>query len=295
MKRFSIISLLLIFAVVLSAFSVSAENSYDLIYEGADWRNNDQGGASVTLDFSSGDAVFSGSLPGTWPNIYTNYPAEKQINVAVDEYSLSYDFTVEIGGTNILLYFTNADGQNFAYTICNNSLGNVNYEAGSGDLQAGDYSGKIKLSDFVNSVKFLDNSGFDKTFIIDGALNITGVEVFSVNGAKITVRDFSIVKNGTTTEESKPAEDSSEPADESTEESAVESSEPAAEVSEEKTESSKPAESKSDITEDTSDIIEEVENNENVSVLGGWLWVIVGAAVLVAIIVAIVIVIKKKK
>lgn len=316
MKRFSIISLVLIFAVVLSAFSVSAADSYELIYKDADWRNNDNQGASVTIDFSSGDAVFSGSLPGTWPDIACNYAPDKQIKVNVNEYSLAYDFTVENGQTNISLRFLNADGITMSFPIANNTLGDVNYDSGSGDLQVGDYKGVIKLSDFVNAKTFLDNSAFDKSYInADNEIIFSGIQVYSVGGGKITVRELDIIKNGSKTEE--PAE-SSEPVEESAED-VVESSSPEAESSEviadesseETVDSSEievseiPTESESSVEDEESDSDANAPatgsdsdadaSTGSISMLGVIVLSIGGVLLLAGIIVVIIIVSKKKK
>lgn len=305
MKRIAIISLVLIFAVVISAFSVSAADSYKLIYKDADWQYSDNGGCRVSADFSSGNAVFSGSAEGTWPSTECDYAPDKQIKVKIDDYSLSYDFTVEGGATNISIRFLNADGVMKPFPIANNCLGDVNYDTGSGDLYAGDYKGTIKLTDLVNAKQFYENTPFDKSYVSkDNELLISGIQVYSVNGATITVRKLDIVKTGSKNdkpaESSAPEESVSEP-DESSEEPASsvdvseESSEEPADSSDdssESSESSAPVSQDESKTESSESSV--AEDEESGLSTGAIVAIVIGCIALAAVVVFVIIKTKKK-
>ena len=155
-----------------TAPTASAAESYELIPLGSTWTKTDNGGASVTITEDGDTIVFAGSVPDTWPCAETYYDSDKIVTANIDEYSLVYDFTVSGGNTNINFYFTDGFGGSATYTIANNTLGDVNYDAGSGDLFDGDYKGAIKLSDFVNSTAFLNEGKFNSKFITEDYFNI---------------------------------------------------------------------------------------------------------------------------
>lgn len=307
MKRIAIISMVLLFAVVISAFSVSAADSYKLIYKDADWQYTDNGGCRVSADFSSGNAVFSGSAEGTWPSTECDYAPDKQIKVKIDDYSLSYDFTVEGGATNISIRFLNADGVMKPFPIANNCLGDVNYDTGSGDLYAGDYKGTIKLTDLVNAKQFFENTPFDKSYVSkDNELLISGVQVYSVNGAKVTVRKLDIVKNASKNDKptesstpevsvSEPDESSEEPdesivvSDESSEEP-DESSEEPSEASDESSEAPVSQQESKDESSESS-VAEDDESGLNT---GAIVAIVIGCIALAAVVVFVIIKAKKK-
>ncbi|MBO5767432.1 MAG: hypothetical protein J6R49_02795, partial [Clostridia bacterium] len=200
------------------------------------------------------------------------------------------DFTVSGGNTNINFYFTDGFGGSATYTIANNTLGDVNYDAGSGDLFDGEYKGAIKLSDFVNSTAFLNEGKFNSEFITeDNEIIFTGIQVYSVNGATITVRALDIVANDDVqipedTSSEAPAESEAVSEAESEAESKTES------VTESKTESKTESATESEAVSAT-----ESEPADDASEgLGIWLYVIIGLAV-IAVIAVVVVLAKKKK
>lgn len=274
----------------MSVFSVSAAESYELIPAGATWSKTDNGGASVTVTENEDSIVFSGSVSGTWPCVDTYYASDAIIRVDIDEYSLVYDFDVAGGAININFYFTDGFGSSSTYTIANNTLGNVNYDTGSGDLYDGDYRGVVKLSDFVNATKFYDGSTFDSNFITeDNEIIFTGIQVYSVNGGAVTVKALDIVHNDDA--ELPAGEESSEAVSE--EESSEAASEAESSEAESKTESK--AESKAESAEESTEASadESTVDNEDDG-LGVWLYVIIGVAVL-AVIAVVAVLVKKKK
>ncbi len=293
MKRITALFVSLILICACCVIQASAD-SFDLIPgEGTQWNKQDNGGATVTVEYKENEIVFSGSVSGTWPAVDFYYEAEDRITANVDEYSLVYDFTVAGGAANINFYFTDGFGSSGGYTIANNTLGNVSYDNGSGDLYDGEFKGVIRLSDFVNSTKFYNSETFPTNMITaDGELIFTGIQFYSVNGGSITVRKFAIVPND---EAGDPT--GGETGDESSE-APVESSEAAPESSEEAVESSASVtESTAESTAESTVVSAEESNNTATTEeegLGVWLYVIIGAAVVIVVIVVVIIAKNKK-
>ncbi len=270
MKRSIIVVLTLIFALMLGMISVSAEApTYELITEDSQWLSLPHDNAICTVEWVNGNAVFSGSTAGNWPSVTTKYGAANAITVNIEDYSLVYDFTVEGGNTNISFIFSEAD---HTFPLSNSSIGSPDVDPGSGDLLPAVYSGKVSLTDFVNSTSFLDNQLFDIALISDNnELTFHGVQVFSVGGGVITIRELKLVPNEGVGDKNDETES--------------------------KSEESKDPESKTESVDENVDESESAdEGNDNV----GMTVVIVlscvaGVAVLAAIIVAVIVIVKKKK
>ncbi len=305
MKRLLAIAFALVLVSALCIIPASAAESYDLIpAEGTVWNKTDNGGASVTVDYQDDATVFSGSVSGTWPCVDFYYEADDRITANIDEYSIVYDFTVQGGAANINFYFTDGFGTSGGYTIANNALGNVSYDAGSGDLYDGDIKGVIRLSDFVNSTKFLNGETFPTNMITaDNEIIFSGIQFYSVNGGTITVRQLAIVPNeeagdptgGETGDESSEAPAESSDAIDESSDAIDESSEATAESSEATAESSEAtAESSEVIAESTADTSDNA-SGEDEGGLGIWLYVIIGAAVVVVVVVVVILINKKKQ
>jgi hypothetical protein len=283
MKR--IIALFVSIVLVCACFAIqaSAEGSYSLIpsEDKADgWNLTACQGYNIDIQYTDEAVVFSAE--SVWPCADFTYAAEDQITVSVEDYSLVYDFTVASGATNINFTFGSS-----VFSIANNSLGDVFYDSGSGDLLSADYKGAIKLTDFVNSTMFLGGTTFPQSAIVDGKITFTAIQVYSVSGATVTIRDLSLVPNDEVPEE---PEESSEVIEES--------SEVIAESSEVIVESDAASEATSEaasetVSETASETVSADEPAEEDG-LGIWLWVIIGAAAIVIVIV-IVVVAKKKK
>lgn len=194
MKRISVIALTLILAMVLGTFAVSAAPTKEFsLIPGADaaWTDIPVYGASVTTEYKDdGTVVFAGSVSGTWPSVKHYYAEPVVANVETD--SLVIDFNVTGGSTNIVLYFTDNGGAEYSYTVCNSTFADRNYDSGSGDLYDGDYTLTISLADFVATTKLYDGSAFPANAIVDGTLKFSGIEVYSVNGAAVTVKKLAV-------------------------------------------------------------------------------------------------------
>ncbi|MBQ2253854.1 MAG: hypothetical protein II325_01710 [Clostridia bacterium] len=205
MKRISMIVLALIFAMVLGTVAVSAETELKTLIPAKDatWTDIPHGGVSVTTDYKDdGTVVFAGSVVGSWPCIEHWYATPIVANVETD--SLVVDLTVAGGNTNINLFFTDAAGNVYGYTLCNSMFADRNYDAGSGDLMPDDYVLTISLKDFVATTKLLGGTAFPAEAYADGKLTFAGIQVYSVNGAEVTVRSLAIESEVVEEEEEKP-------------------------------------------------------------------------------------------
>ncbi|MBR4278789.1 MAG: hypothetical protein IKT34_01310 [Clostridia bacterium] len=290
MKRLLAVSVALVLMLCVSVFSVSAADTYKLIPTDADWTTVPCEGYEITVNVTENEAVFSAD--GYWPAAETNY-GSKVIKASIDDYSLVYDFSVSTGNTNINLYLSDGFGSSATYTLCNNTLGNVSYDPGSGDIAAGDYKGVIKLSDFVKSTAFLNSTAFPAGMITaDNEIIITGIQVYSVAGATVTIKQLELVPND---EADVPDVDESgvESGVESSEvesdvESTVESSD--SESSEATTESDASSETSSEASSEASSDASEAD--EGGLSTGALIAIIAAAVVVVAVVV--VLLLKKK-
>ena len=280
---------LLVLSLVGAAFCLTLtagadEPNYQLIRSSLQWDDKAHGGCTVSLEAKEdGSYVFSGSLPNTWPAKECNY--SDPITVPVDHYSLVYDFDVDGGNTNITFFFGSAH-----FPLSNSALGDVNYEAGSGDLMPDVYKGTVKLSDLIHATTNLNGEAFPESAVTDGKLTFTGLAVYSVAGATITVRALELIPSSTdidgqTTESSdEPEPVESVPSDEPEPESQTPSAEP---------ETSKPAASEPAVSESS-----EPDSNEPVTILGLQVWafilVLLAAAAVIAVILYIVLGKRKK-
>lgn len=286
MKRLFATAFALMLVCAMCIIPASAAESYDLIPTDSTWTTTPYEGFDITVDITEDAAVFSAD--GYWPSAETYYADDARITVDIDEYSLVYDFTVETGMTNINFYLTDGFGTSVTHSISNNTLGAVSYDSGSGDLNAGEYKGVVKLSDFANSTMFLNNQAFPQNIIVDNQLTFTGIQVYSVNSATITIREIAIVPNDVAGDPTGGATGSDDPADESSEEPA-ESGDESAESSETKTESSVAANNSTE-SNDTDNATGDEEEGLSTGAL-----IAIIAAVVVVIAVVIIVVSKKKK
>ena len=288
MKRITALFISLIIVCACCVINASAAESYDLIPsadKADDWKKTACQGYNIEIEYTDEATVFSAE--SVWPCADFTYADEDRITVSVEDYTLVYDFSVSTGATNINFTFTDGFGSSDTYSIANNTLGTVSYDSGSGDLYAGDYKGVIKLTDLVNSTMFFGSKAFPSNLVVDGKLTFAAIQVYSVSGATVTVRELSLVPNEDVPEE--PAESS---------EVVEESSEVIAESSEDITESDAVSVAESDAESTVASTAESVEESTDTTVnedegLGVWLYVIIGAAVVVVI--AVIVVIAKKK
>lgn len=285
MKKFITVITVAALLCAIFCFGASAE-AYNLVPDNGAWYPEDNGGCTCTVTFTSNEAVFDGSVVGTWPNTCNYFSPEESHGVNINEYALHYDFTVENGYTNIIFFFSKSldDMDNgFQYTICNTALGDVSYEGGSGDLASGTYAGYIPLSELVESTTFYGSNTFDKSYIdADNKLYFTGLKVYSVGGGVITVYDLELVPVSEI-----PDDPSQDPVseDESSEDASSETPSEA-ETSSEDESSETPSETPSTPAESST------ENNADAGSFPWWIVIVVAIVVIAAV---VFIIVKKKK
>lgn len=295
MKRILFAALAIVFvlsACVIPAFAEEALVSYKLIPQGGEWTTTPYEGFDITVNVTENEAVFKADA--YWPCADRMYSDEEIITVSIDDYSLVYDFTVEVGQTNINFYLTDGFGSSASYTICNNTLGNVGYDAGSGDLHAGTYTGVIRLTDFVNSNKFYKNEAFPSGIITENnELIFTGIQIYSVNGATVTINKLDLVPN----EEAGDPTYSGGSEDVSEEESEAVSEEESEAVSEEESKTESKEESKTESKTESADAsaTESTAAEEEEGGLSTGALIAIIAAAVVVIAVVVILIVKKKK
>lgn len=287
MKKLFAFVLVTALLCMLFTFAASAEAT-TLMPDDEYWTSTDNGGCSCNVTFENGVAVVSGSAGGTWPCTTNYFDPSACIAANIDTYALHYDFKVNSGNTNINFYFSqNLDemDNDYAFTLSNTSLGNVNYDSGSGDLPAGTYSGYVNLSDFVKATTFLGSKSFDSAYIDeDNNLYFTGVNIYSVNGATIEIYALELI----------PIDEIPEIIEESEEE---EESQEAVESNHQDEESTAAAESDEASETDISLVNTSVTESTPTTQANGVnpiIWIIIGVAA-VAVIIVIIVVVKKKK
>ncbi|MBQ0110183.1 MAG: hypothetical protein KBS44_07915, partial [Clostridiales bacterium] len=167
----------------------------------------------------------------------------------------------------------------------------ANYDTGSGDLLEGTYKGSIKLSDLINAKTNLSGEAFNKDYVTaEGTLTFAGIQVYSVSGAVITVKQLEVV--GANADEPTESEEESEEVSE--EESEVVSEEESEVVSEEASEEESTASEA--VSEEASEEVsgETSEGGEEENSFPWWIIGVCGGIVVIAVI-AIILASKKKK
>ncbi len=211
MKRICTLIVALAMVLSVSVFAVQAESDFVSLIPGEDanWADIPNGGVSVTTDYKDdGSVVFAGSIEGTWPAIEHWYATPIVADVEDDEFVI--DITVEGGNTNINFFFDDGNGGNVGYTICNSMFADRNYDSGSGDLGPDTYTVTISVKELTETTKLYDDSAFPASAIVDGKISFLGLQVYSVNGASVTVRALGVQS---VTEDTPPVEDDPAPAE----------------------------------------------------------------------------------
>ncbi len=143
--------------------------SYNLVAESTPWELTGDG------EFSYDGDVLTMHANKDWPCIQAYYA--EAISVTVEDFYLVYDIVVE-GETNFNFIF--GDDSTFSFSNTTLGLEEGEYNAGSGDLPAGTYTGKIALTDLVTANAYLGNVPFPASAVVDGVLTFKGINVFSV-------------------------------------------------------------------------------------------------------------------
>lgn len=213
--------------------------------------------ATPVVTYADGVATLTGSVAGSWPSVTATL--ETPVLLGEGAYFV-YDFSFVNGSTSIL----------FNGTQVQSLFEGASVDPGSGDIYGADYKGAVSYDDLAGLL------GTNE----DGLVEITSIQLYTVNTAELTYNTFEFdsayvpteTPDDTSDEVSEPADDSSEPADDSSAPAADDESEPAAD--------------ESDASVPTGD--EKTKNPATGVIIG----IVVGV---VAIVVVVVIVVKKKK
>lgn len=184
----SLVSVILVVSLC-SVFASAA--SINLVPSDAEYTKIDAGDHTATITFTDGKAIVSSD--GMWPSVKAMYADDKVITADISKYSLHYDFTVDTGATNISFHIRKDGAEDLVYPISNSTLVGAQFDPGSGDLAPGTYSGTVALSDLVNSTQNYQSAPFDKSYIVDNKLTFVGIQIYSVNGATVTVNALELV------------------------------------------------------------------------------------------------------
>lgn len=282
-----VISCLAIFTLILSILMVpvSAETKSLLPADASKWGSVAAGGENATVTIENGATVISGSAQ-SWPCATYDMDTANQITVPVAGTVLEYDFSLDVGSTNISIFMKGETPKSFDKSFFSivKCIESSTKDAESGDLTAGAYKGTITLDQIVAHEDFPDAA-----LNADGTLTISGIEIFTVFGAKVVVNKMNIVTGGTSSESS-AATSSEATSSEAT--SSVVNNETSNTSS---TTSSVTANTSSTVSKATSSVSvttsSQVDDNSGLDTI--W-YVVIGVAA-VAIIIVIAVITKKKK
>lgn len=285
-----------VFTLILSVtvFTVSADAKSLLPTDVSKWKAVDAGGESAKAEIKNGATVVSGSVQ-SWPCVTYSMSKDAQITVPIKGYAIEYDISIDKGQTNILIYMkgdtpdNDANGKHFQFPNC---IDTPNKDAGSGDIKAGDYKGVITIEDMMKSSGFpADCANSDNT------ITFSGITIFSVAGANVTVNKFQIVQaNGSSANTSSQSGTSSVVS--TTSSSAALSNESKVSSSSVSTANSSTANSStansSAVSSNASSAADTASTADDTPD-STWYYIIGGAAVVAIIVVAVIIVVRNKK
>lgn len=218
------------------------------------WNVTEDKGQKVTVTYSQGTTVVTGSTEGNWPSAKASFPST--VYLAEGTY-LVYDFSVDTGATSILFNGTQIQGL----------IPNASLDTGSGDLYSGEYAGAITYEELAEKLG-TDENGF---------VVLNDMQVYSVNGATVTFKTFKLDPTYVPAD----APDVSEPEESETEESVPEQDE-----SDEADDTSVPA-------TDNSDDASEGEDKDGGN-LGLIIGIVVGVVAIIAVVAVVLVLKKKK-
>jgi len=266
MKKLIVLCSVFVLVISMSGILASAETTSllpddDTVWQGLQYVDANGNTEDINVKTQDGVTEFWGSTIG-WPCAAYSAAEADWITVPVEGMSLQYDITIDVGRTNILLFMKGETPNSFTdkyFTISQTD----------DDVAAGTYSGTLSLEDITTN-EFFPASALND----DGTLTISGLKIFSVAGATVTVNKLVIVSDSevnTSQDESSVVSEESLTGttsfvDEDSDVSAAESENDASDINE-----------------------EEPGENDNT------IWYIVGGIGVVALIAVIVVAMKKKK
>lgn len=196
MKKLLVGFLVLSLAISISLFYASAETTSLLPENVSDWKSVSEQTKTATAEIKDGTTVISGSTQ-FWPSVAYSMPEEKQVTVPIEGMSVEYEFMVDKGASNIFIYFKGATPENpddnfFKLMDC---IDTPNKDAGSSDVTAGTYKGAVRLDEMTANFNFPGTAVND-----DNTITFSGLSIYSVAGATVTVNKLQIVPTNTVTE-----------------------------------------------------------------------------------------------
>ena len=289
MKKLLLITTVIALTLSVLALTVSAEPASLLPEDASVWKSNSANGEDASIKIEEGVTVVFGSAD-SWPS--ANYSMEKNdwITIPTEDYVLEYDFSLDIGHTNMTLFLKGntpdnyTDGTHFSIVNCIDGP----KDEGSGDLFAGTYTGAIKIEDMINQ------EGFPKdTINDDNTLTVSGLRVFTVFGANVKINKLEFVEASESNIEESSAD--SEDEDETSSEDIVSEDIISEDAADESDISEADTDDSADLSEDdTDDSDDKSEDDKSNGLDTIWYIVIIAAAVILIVIVAIIIAKKKK-
>jgi len=289
MKKLLLITTVIALTLSVLALTVSAEPASLLPEDASVWKSNSANGEDASIKIEGGATVIFGSA-NSWPS--ANYSMEENdwITIPTEDYVLEYDFSLDIGHTNMTLFLKGntpdnyTDGTHFSIVNCIDGP----KDEGSGDLFAGTYTGAIKIEDMINQ------EGFPKdTINDDNTLTVSGLRVFTVFGANVKINKLEFVEASESNIEESSAD--SEDEDETSSEDIVSEDIISEDAADESDISEADTDDSADLSEDdTDDSDDKSEDDKSNGLDTIWYIVIIAAAVILIVIVAIIIAKKKK-
>lgn len=206
-----VLTLIAIFTLVLSVslISASAATASLLPTDATVWEHYLEGGTTeITVTVTDGVTVVASKGTIDWPCAALSLAEEDQITVPVAGTSLEYDFTVENGFSNIMFFMKGDSPSGYTQNMyirmvdCISAFG----IADSTDIKPGTYTGSITLEEMLAAMTEYDDYLADAVNA-DGTLTFSGLKIYVVSGAVVTVNKLQLVATGeittgTTSEES---------------------------------------------------------------------------------------------
>ena len=167
------------------------------------WKHIDHNGASASVSPDPNGFKITGGADGTWPSVY--HLLEEPVSVPVSGGGrINFRFTVLDGRANInfILLDNNGEmrfvdasgtvvGDPTVYSISNTPF--VYYASNCvGDVRPGFYSGSFTLAELAESSSKDGSVQFSRDYVRDGRVTFAGIQVFSVDGAKVFIERLDV-------------------------------------------------------------------------------------------------------
>ena len=289
MKKLIAIMAILTLVISISLIPVSAATTSLLPTDATAWKSFSAGdnNENVNVKIDNGATIVTSTGTTSWPCAALSLGKAESYTVPIEGTSFEYDFTVANGKSNIMLFFNGGTpdvviGTDYARLVdCISNFGITD----NSDVPVGTYTGTITLKDMTSS------AGFPKTSInADKTVTISGIKIYSVGGAVVTVNKLQLVaSSNVSTESSTPATVVSSTSTSNSSIATSSVSQVSNDSSKSSTTSSKPTVTSGTTSVTSNQSSGDVNNDNDI------IWYIVIAVAVVAVIAVAIIAIKKKK